>query len=172
MSRTILIAVAAALLIGDPVDFCEAAAADDVFHANWSHAGMSITIEIRSGPFNAQHHKIVQRNGCKFVDGQRAIGIDCSGEIETEISKFEIVWNGTRVKVPREAYAPLFNFRLTKAKYFPGGGGELMAVKADQQNAILFAFAGGGGVNEWVWLSIERDGKWLRFVGSDGESPL
>jgi hypothetical protein len=143
------------------------------FDVHWQHKSQSIVIRIRSQKFREAAHEISLRKGWKYVDGQRALGIDGTGEIETEIAEFEIFWNGEKVPLPKEAYAPLFNFSLNKARYFPGDSGELLAVKSDTTDALLFVFATGAeNVRQWVWLLVKRDGKWTRFTGSDGDSPL
>ena len=147
--------------------------AGDQFSAEWRSGSNSIKIKIEAAKFVPAEHQIKVINGEKYVDGQRAIGIDGTGTIETEIKSFAVSWNDKPIRIPRTAYATLFNFSLKKASFFPGEPGELVAVKSSREDALLFIFAAGtGSVREWVWLVISRDGKWFRFEGGDGESPL
>src|SRR5205085_2875213 len=123
--------------------------------------------------FVPARHVITTVAGQMYVDGQKALGIDGSGEITYEITKFEIKWNGKTVPLPSAAYAPIFNFSLRRASFFPGETGELLVVKSSLGKAILFIFASGSGsVTQWVWLVVAADGQWFRFEGSDGQSPL
>ena len=144
----------------------------DYFNA-FSEGPDSIEISIARSPFVPTRHKITTLAGQTYVDGQKALGIDGSGKITDEITKFEIKWNGKRVPLPAAAYAPIFNFSLRKASFFPGESGELLAVKSSAGKALLFVFASGSGsVTQWVWLVVTVDGQWYRFEGSDGKSPL
>jgi hypothetical protein len=144
----------------------------DYFHA-FSEGPGSVEISIARSPFVPTRHKITTVGGQTYVDGQKALGIDGSGQITDEITKFEIKWNGKRVPLPPAAYAPIFNFSLRKASFFPGEPGELLAVKSAVGKALLFVFASGSGsVTQWVWLVVTVDGQWYRFEGSDGQSPL
>lgn len=147
--------------------------AGDQFSAEWRSGNNSIKIKIEAAKFVPAEHQIKVINGEKYVDGQRAIGIDGTGTIETEIKSFTVTWNDKPVRIPKAAYATIFNFSLRKASFFPGGSGELVALKSSHEDALLFIFADGSdSVREWVWLVISRDGKWFRFESSDGESPL
>lgn len=147
--------------------------ADNQFSAEWMSGNHSIRIKIEAAKFVPAEHQIKLINGEKYIDGQRAIGIDGTGTIETEIKSFTVIWNDKPLRIPKVAYATIFNFSLRKASFFPGGSGELVAIKSSREDALLFIFASGSGsVREWVWLVISRDGKWFRFEGSDGESPL
>lgn len=147
--------------------------ANGQFSAEWRSGNNSIKVKIEAAKFVPAEHQIKIINGEKYVDGQRAIGIDGTGPIETEIKKFTVTWNDKPVRIPKAAYATVFNFSLRKASFFPGESGELVAIKSSRDDALLFIFAGGtDSVREWVWLVISRDGKWFRFEGSDGESPL
>ncbi|SRR5579884_706811 len=133
----------------------------------------SIEISIERSPFVPERHQITKIGGQTYVDGQKALGIDGSGKITDEITKFEIKWNGKPLPLPAAAYAPIFNFSLRKASFFPGEPGELLAVKSTDSKALLFVFASGSGsVRQWVWLVVTVDGQWYRFEGGDGESPL
>jgi hypothetical protein len=157
--------------------FVTAASTDDLtnrqFIAEWRSGNDRIKVKIEAGEFVPSEHQIKVINGEKYVDGQRAIGIDGTGPIETEIKTFSVTWNDKPVRVPKAAYATVFNFSLKKASFFPGETGQLLALRASKSDALLFIFAGGtDSVREWVWLIISRDGKWFRFEGSDGESPL
>ena len=149
------------------------AQADRSFRTQWRSGDDQLEINIQAAAFKREDHKIEQRNGRTFVDGRRAIGIDGAGQIETEIKTFTVLWNGKRVPLPKAAYAPLFNFSLQKAEFFPGEMGELLVTKSFGGDALLFIFANGSGsVRQWVWLVVARDGKWFRFEADDGESPL
>jgi hypothetical protein len=144
----------------------------DYFHVS-SKDQDSVEILIERSPFVRARHKVTKVSGQTYVDGQKAFGIDGSGEIKDEISKFEIKWNGKKIPVASAAYAPIFNFSLRKASFFPGEPGELLAVKSSVGKAILLIFASGSGsVRQWVWLVVTADGQWYRFEGSDGDSPL
>jgi hypothetical protein len=147
-------------------------AAVDYFHT-LSRGKDSVEISIQRSPFVPARHKITTVAGQTYVDGERALGIDATGQITDEITTFEIKWNGNRVPLPVAAYAPIFNFSLRKASFFPGEPGELLAVKSSFGKAILFVFASGSGsVTQWVWLVVTANGQWYRFEGSDGQSPL
>ena len=147
-------------------------AAADNFHA-FSKGPDSVEVWIERSNFTPTRHKITTIAGQTYVDGEKALGIDGSGQITDEITKFEIKWNGKKVPLPSAAYAPIFNFSLRRASFFPGEVGELLAVKSSVGKAILFVFAtGSGSVTQWVWLVVTADGKWYRFEGSDGQSPL
>ena len=146
---------------------------DDEFSAEWKHGNSAIKVRIEAGKFVPAEHEIKVINGEKWVDGQRAVGIDGTGGIETEIKLFTVTWNDKPVPIPKAAYATLFNFSLKKASFFPGEAGELVAVESSREDALLFIFArGADSVSEWVWLVVSRDGKWFRFEGADGKSPL
>ena len=139
----------------------------------WRSGTERLEVDIESADFVPARHQIRMMDNQTYVDGQRALGIDGTGRIETEIRTFVIKWNGKQVVVPRAAYAPIFNFSLRKASLFPEEMGELLGARSSKNNALLFVFAGGTeSVREWVWLVVTRDGKWFRFEGGDGESPL
>jgi len=147
-------------------------ASNDYFHT-FSKGKDLVEISIERSHFVPEHHKITRVTGETYVDGQKALGIDGTGQITDEITKFEIKWNGNRVPLPSAAYAPIFNFSLRRASLFPGEPGELLVVKSSVGKALLFVFAtGSGSVTQWVWLVVTSDGQWFRFEGSDGESPL
>lgn len=155
-----------------PLTYSSQNSASDYFHT-FSNGHNSVEVSIQRSRFLPERHKITTVAGQTYVDGQKALGIDGSGEITDEITKFEIKWNGNRVPLPSAAYAPIFNFSLRKASFFPGEPGELLVVKSSVCKALLFVFASGGGsVTQWVWLVVTADGQWFRFEGSDGQSPL
>src|SRR4051794_23275715 len=89
----------------------------DYFHAV-SKGPDSVEISIGRSRFEPTRHKITTVAGQTYVDGQKALGIDGSGQIADEITKFEIKWNGKRVPLPPAAYAPIFNFSLRRASFF------------------------------------------------------
>lgn len=144
----------------------------DYLHA-FSNGHDSVEVSIQRSRFAPERHKITQVDGQTYVDGQKALGVDGRGEITDQIAKFEIKWNGKTVPLPPAAYAPIFNFSLSRASFFPGEPGQLLVVKSSAGRALLFVFASGrGSVTQWVWLVVTADGQWFRFEGSDGESPL
>ncbi len=173
--RQCLLAVSITALFGG---VCSTAASRDKlangqFNAEWKSGNNSIRVKIEAATFVPAEHQIRIVNGEKYVDGQRAIGIDGTGPIYTEIRTFNVSWNDKPVRIPKTAYATVFNFSLRKASLFPGESGELVGIKSSRNDALLFIFASGAtSVREWVWLVISRDGKWFRFEGSDGASPL
>jgi hypothetical protein len=155
-----------------PVAFGSENSASDYLRT-FSNGRDSVEVSIQRSGFAPDRHKITKVAGQTYVDGQKALGIDGSGQITDEITKFEIKWNGKRVSLPPAAYAPIFNFSLRKASFFPGEPGELLVVKSSAGRALLFVFASGSGsVTQWVWLVVAADGQWFRFEGSDSESPL
>jgi hypothetical protein len=146
--------------------------AADSFYV-FSKGPETVEITIRRSPFVPEHHKITKVAGETYVDGQKALGIDGTGTINDEITKFEIKWNGKKVPLPTAAYSPIFNFSLQRASGFPSELGELLAVKSSVGKAILFVFGSGtGNVRQWIWLVVTAEGQWYRFEGSDGDAPL
>jgi hypothetical protein len=79
----------------------------DYFHT-FSNGRDSVEVSIQRSRFAPERHKITKVAGQTYVDGQKALGIDGSGQITDEITKFEIKWNGNRVPLPSAAYAQLF----------------------------------------------------------------
>ena len=113
-----------------------------------------VIVKLKTDRFVPKKHRVTRKNGFGYIDGRRVIGTDGGVRPFMEFVRFEIFWNGKRVPVAHEVFAPIYNAHLN----------DVTLAVSDRGDAVLIGFVCGDATLQGVWLTIRKDGEWHRFT--------
>jgi hypothetical protein len=131
--------------------------------------GHKVEVTLETAAFDLQKHRVQHLDGVPVIDGSRPIGTDGGVRPFSEFTRFEIRWDGKIVSLSKEAFHSIYNVSLRLAPSAPGDGYTVVAVLNQPGDSILIFLRCGDAVREWVWLTINKHGKWNRYVASEGD---
>jgi hypothetical protein len=181
--------VSVALLVSASVALCGAGSGPfppAEFHSTIRKGGHVISITITSKKFDRTKHKMTLDPsgeqllaGHPHVDGRKPLGVDGYSIPEDEIDRFDVVWDGKAVPVPRELYADCYTPVLSPASphdHWIGNNlneekvGNIQVLGDQKGEALLVimrSFLSASDCYEVYW-TIRADGRHSRFVQDFG----
>lgn len=131
--------------------------------------GEEVSILITRVRFDpAKHDMKIARDGGQLaegfprIDGRIPIGVDGYGIPEEEIDRFEVIWGGTPIEIPKSLYADIYTPILNDIN--PAGAsnleGVLVCSDSDRRSLLI-------QMRSWRWVSAPYTVWWI--INRNGE---
>jgi len=136
-----------------------------------NRSGIEVELRLETGAFDPKAHRIERRDRIVLIDGLQPIGTDGGAHPFLEFKKFEVRWNGRSIPVKADMFRCIYNVGLQPTTSLYGDGHTVLLVLSDTGKSLLLFLPCGDAVKEGVWLTIDQEGAWHRYVASESVSP-